>query len=467
MVEESGVDCQMRKQVTVLFFVSCLCGFAQNITVQNSSFEAATLPLFGGYGSFNNLVANSNLATLNGSVSNWSGTATIQNAAAGALAPIAGGPNWTTHWFAGNNVAYLQISNAGTVSLSQTLGTKLENNTMYTLSAMVGRRNTTPRFNYSIQLWAGSTLLASASHLALSNNSFGQDTVSYSSGPANARAGQALMIVLSSFGASDGTLTEVYFDQVSLTAKAVFAVNGVTSATAFGGSPSTAPGSFVEIYGSNLATNTRNWSGSDFSDGNAPVSLDGTSVTIGGQKAFVSYISPNQVNALVPSSIPTGQQELTVSNALGVTSALTIKVNAVEPGMLATSNFNVKGTQYAVALNPDGTYALPTGAIDGLASHPAAAGDTLVFYGLGFGPVTPAIPAGQLAGQPNTLSNTFQMFIGGAAATAAYSGLAPNYTGLYQFNIVVPSVGGGSAVPVTFALGGTNGTQKLYIAVKE
>jgi uncharacterized protein (TIGR03437 family) len=466
MVEEPGDDCQMQKQVTLLFLAS-LCGFAQNITVQNSSFEAATLPLYGGYGSFNNVVANSNLATLNGSVSNWTGNATVQNAAAGVLAPIARGPNWTTHWFTGNNVAYLQISNAGTVSLSQTLGTRLENNTMYMLSTMVGRRASTPRFNYSIQLWAGSTLLASASHLALADNSFGRDTLSYSTGPDNTKAGQAIMIVLSSAGTADGTLTEAYFDQVSLTAKAVFAISGVTSATAFGGGPSTAPGSFVEIYGSNLATNTRNWGGSDFGGGDAPTSLDGTSVTIGGQKAFVSYISPNQVNALVPSNIPTGQQGVAVTNALGVTSAFTITVNAVEPGLLATSNFRVKGTQYAVALNPDGTYALPVGAIDGLASHPAAAGETLVFYGMGFGPVTPAIPAGQLVGQPNALTNTFQMFIGGMAATAAYSGLAPNYTGLYQFNIVVPDVGSGSAVPVTFALGGTNGTQTLYIAVQD
>jgi uncharacterized protein (TIGR03437 family) len=268
-------------------------------------------------------------------------------------------------------------------------------------------------------------------------------------------------------GTADGTLTEAYFDQVSLTAKAVLAVSGVTSATAFGGGTSTAPGSFVEIYGSNLATNNRNWSGADFSGDNAPTSLDGTSVTIGGQKAYVSYISPNQVNALVPSNIPTGQQGVSVTNALGVTSSFTITVNPVEPGLLATADFRVNGTQYAVALNPDGTYALPAGAIDRLASHPAAAGDTLVFYGVGFGPVTPAIPAGQLVGQPNILATPFQMFIDGMAATAAYSGLAPNYTGLYQFNIVVPNVSSGSAVPVTFALGGTNGTQKLYIAVQD
>ena len=39
---------------------------------------------------------------------------------------------------------------------------------------------------------------------------------------------------------------------------------GVVSASAFGQFTSIAPGSWIEIYGSNLATNTRGWSGSDF-----------------------------------------------------------------------------------------------------------------------------------------------------------------------------------------------------------
>jgi uncharacterized protein (TIGR03437 family) len=92
--------------------------------------------------------------------------------------------------------------------------------------------------------------------------------------------------------------------------------------------------------------------------------------------------------------------------------------------------FMVNGTQYAVAFNPDGTYVLPSGSIAGIVSHPAMPGDEIVFYGLGFGPVTPSIPAGQLVEQTNTLTTSFKMFVGGTAATAVYSGLSPNYTGL-------------------------------------
>jgi uncharacterized protein (TIGR03437 family) len=56
------------------------------------------------------------------------------------------------------------------------------------------------------------------------------------------------------------------------------------------------------------------------------------------------------------------------------------------------------------------------------------------------------------------------MAIGGIAA-ALYACLAPNYTGLYQFNVTVPNAAAGNAVPVTFTLAGANSTQTLNIAV--
>jgi uncharacterized protein (TIGR03437 family) len=66
----------------------------------------------------------------------------------------------------------------------------------------------------------------------------------------------------------------------------------------------------------------------------------------------------------------------------------------------------------------------------------------------------------------NTLTSTFDVSIGGVPVTnVPYSGLAPSYTGLYQFNIVVPSNAGSGAVPVTFTVGGVAGTQTLYLAV--
>jgi uncharacterized protein (TIGR03437 family) len=243
-------------------------------------------------------------------------------------------------------------------------------------------------------------------------------------------------------------------------------IGGVVSASAFGEFTSAAPGSWVEIYGSNLASETRGWTGADFTGINAPTSLSGTSVSIGGQAAFIDYISPGQVNALVPSNVGTGVQPIILMTAAGASTAFNITINAVAPGLLAPPNFSVGGVQYAVAQFGDGTYVLPTGAISGLTSRPAVPGDIIVIYGVGFGPVTPDIPAGQLVQFSNTLAYSFQIFIGGVAAQAVYDGLAPNYTGLYQLNITVPNVAAGGAMPLTFTVDGVNGTQMLSIAMQ-
>lgn len=239
---------------------------------------------------------------------------------------------------------------------------------------------------------------------------------------------------------------------------------GVVSASAFGAFPSAAPGSWVEIYGSNLAADTRPWQGSDFNGVNAPTSLDGTSVNIGGQPAFISYISPGQVNAQVP-SVATGTQPLVVTTAAGASAAYNLTIEAVDPGLLAPSSFNVNGTQYVVAF--DGSnYVAPAGAIAGGTSQPAKPGDVIVMYGVGFGAVSPAsVPvAGQIVQQPNSLPS-FSISIGGAPATVQYAGLAPNYVGLYQFNVVLPAIAASNAAPVTFTVGGVAGTQTLYLAV--
>src|SRR5579872_7429571 len=118
-------------------------------------------------------------------------------------------------------------------------------------------------------------------------------------------------------------------------------VNSVESASAYGGFSAIAPATWIEIYGVNLATiagihsQTRTWAGSDFNGVQAPTSLGGTTVTIGGQPAYVDYISPNQVNAQVPSGIGTGPQKLVVTTFGGASAGTTMTVNAVEPGILA------------------------------------------------------------------------------------------------------------------------------------
>ena len=65
----------------------------------------------------------------------------------------------------------------------------------------------------------------------------------------------------------------------------------------------------MAIYGSNLASvASQTRSGGDFKGNLAPSALGGTTVTIGGQPAFIDYLSPGQVNAQVPSNVAPGSQ---------------------------------------------------------------------------------------------------------------------------------------------------------------
>jgi len=125
--------------------------------------------------------------------------------------------------------------------------------------------------------------------------------------------------------------------------------------------------------------------------------------------------------------------------------AYTITVNAAEPGLLAPPVFKLSAGQYVVALFPDGV-TFCAAPVAGVPTARARPGDTIVLYGVGFGPVTPDSPAGQIVTQSNKLQGTFQASFAGTPATVSFSGLTGGYLGLYQFNVVVPNVGASDAV---------------------
>jgi uncharacterized protein (TIGR03437 family) len=257
---------------------------------------------------------------------------------------------------------------------------------------------------------------------------------------------------------------------VSAVPKAAPQINssgGVISDSGFGGFSAVAPGSWIEIHGSNLATHARNWTTADFQGAQAPTSLDGTSVTIGGRAAFISYISPTQIIAEVPSGVGLGAQDVRVTTSVGTSDPQTVTVAQIQPGLLAPATLKIGDKQYTEALFPDGaTFVLPGGAMPSGIARPARPGDTIVLYGIGFGAVTPDQSAGNIVQNDNSLMFPFQVFFGGVPAAVSYAGLAPGMIGLYQFNVVVPETAPGDAVPLTFSVGLTGGQQVLYTAVQ-
>ncbi|MBZ5725271.1 MAG: hypothetical protein LAP87_09765 [Acidobacteriia bacterium] len=72
---------------------------------------------------------------------------------------------------------------------------------------------------------------------------------------------------------------------------------------------SLSPGSLASVFGSNLSSSTAQASGS------LPTSLGGISVMLAGEQCPLSYVSPSQINFLVPSDIAPGRYVLTIGLA--------------------------------------------------------------------------------------------------------------------------------------------------------
>jgi uncharacterized protein (TIGR03437 family) len=241
-------------------------------------------------------------------------------------------------------------------------------------------------------------------------------------------------------------------------------IQTVISAGAYGGFTSIAPATWIEIYGQNLATTTAGWTG-DFEGNNAPISVGGTTVTVGGKSLFIDYVSSGQVNGQVPSDVASGPQKVIVTTAAGASAPFTINVNATEPGLLAPSAFILSKTQYAVALFSDGFYDLPPGLISDIASRRAVPGDTIMLFGIGFGPVSDNTLAGVIDQGTNQVNASLDISIGGVSAKIQYAGLTPQVVGLYQFNVVVPNIPSNDNTPLTFSLKGTPGTQTMSLFI--
>ena len=210
-----------------------------------------------------------------------------------------------------------------------------------------------------------------------------------------------------------------------------------------------AANSWVSIFAGGLSGVTRSWETSDFTNGQLPTELSGVTVTVNGEPAYLSYVSPMQINLLMPTDIAAGPAQIVVTNGLLSSPAVTVTVESVAPAF-----FLFSGTKYIAATHSDNVSLTgPPNLISGVTTTPAQIGETVVLYGTGFGATNPPVPNGQLITTAYPLAVTPTVTIGGVAAHVAFAGVtAP---GLYQLNVVVPEgVPAGDAAVVVQVPGG-------------
>jgi uncharacterized protein (TIGR03118 family) len=187
--------------------------------------------------------------------------------------------------------------------------------------------------------------------------------------------------------------------------------------------------SWISVFGSNLSSTTRSWLASDMPGGKLPTQLDKVSVTVDGKPAYIAYISPTQINALVPADLTLGPVQVSTSNQGLASGSVTAQMQATTPA------FFISKSNYIAALHANNTVVGPTTLYPNN-STPAAPGETIMLFGTGFGPASTTIPDGQVITTAIPVTGV-TITVGGAPAQVAFAGLV--MPGLYQFNVVIPT----------------------------
>ncbi|HEV3329627.1 MAG TPA: thrombospondin type 3 repeat-containing protein [Bryobacteraceae bacterium] len=247
----------------------------------------------------------------------------------------------------------------------------------------------------------------------------------------------------------------------TLAATGVF---NAASLTAADESTGVAPGSLVTLFGAGLASDAGTPNSTPL-----PVYLQGASVLINNTPAALLYASPTQLDIQVPwdalaEDQTSGSATLTIVYNGVPGASRTIPVRRVAPAIFTFSS----GTGPAVAINQDVTVAQMPNAIAGVTGTPAEIGGILTIYATGLGAVDVDISTG--FDSTDQLRNTLvtpTVLIGGQPAQVLFSGLAPQFAGVNQLNVVVPRIANpGAAVPLQIVADGVTTSAKVTIAIR-
>lgn len=104
-----------------------------------------------------------------------------------------------------------------------------------------------------------------------------------------------------------------------------------------------------------------------------------------------------------------------------------------------------------------------------MATVAAASGDVIILWGTGFGPTSPAAPAGMEtpSGTTYNTANTVSVTVGGKSATVYGAALASGFAGLYQIAIQVPAGLANGDYPVVATINGASSPATTLLTVQQ
>ncbi|HZS08542.1 MAG TPA: hypothetical protein VFD58_27160 [Blastocatellia bacterium] len=200
-----------------------------------------------------------------------------------------------------------------------------------------------------------------------------------------------------------------------------------TSVLAASYQPSLAPDSITAMFGSKLATQLAVATAVPL-----PTTLAGTRVYANGTAAPLFFVSPTQVNYLLPPEAAAGANTSVVTiSGDGTVSQEQLRTAYEAPGLFTANAsgsggpaglWTLDGVNYFSATNPDGTLT------------PIPAGAYLVLFGTGIRHAPDPDPA-----DGNGVAEVTQASFGVTPAQAAFAGPQGGFVGLDQINVQIPA----------------------------
>jgi uncharacterized protein (TIGR03437 family) len=223
----------------------------------------------------------------------------------------------------------------------------------------------------------------------------------------------------------------------------------ITSVSTASGGSNIAQNTFIVIKGTNLVPASTPaagmiWSTApSFANGQMPTQLGAVSVTVNGNPAYIYFYcsaatstvcASDQINVLTPLDSTIGSVPIVVTSTAssGTTSSSPYSANlaAVSPAFLLFGS-----SSYVAATHLNYNLIGPPSLYPG-SSTPAAPGEQVVIYAVGFGLPTTPLVAGS-ATQSGSLPTLPVCTVGPNPATVAFAGVIS--PGLYQLNVIIPA----------------------------
>ncbi len=184
----------------------------------------------------------------------------------------------------------------------------------------------------------------------------------------------------------------------------------VVNGASFDASQPVAPGSFATAFGQGLCSQTM--AGDWVAPGQLPTTLGGCSVTVNGAPAMMQYVSPGQINFIMPNGVGSGQATVMVNSGTQMITG-NVMAGAAGPGMFALNGMGMgEGAMLNATMWQMGPFSTST---NGQPTYVA-------MYATGL----------DLSTQPSVT-------IGGMPVDVMWFGNAPGYAGLQQINITLPA----------------------------